>query len=118
MYNILPETKDYLIAIRVEGVMTSQDYQTLLPYLKSRIEQHGRIRVLVELKDFKGIEILGLLRTLPYVFKYGRRVQKKAILTDEPWVYRWAKLFTPFYRTKVRCFPTTEGEQARDWIRR
>ena len=36
MYNILPKTKGHIVAIRVEERMTSQDYRTLLPYLKSR----------------------------------------------------------------------------------
>jgi len=118
MYNILPETKGHIIAIRIMDYMRVQDYQTLLPHLKKRIEQHGKIRLLVELKDFNGVEILGLLKALPYALRYGKYVEKKAILTDEPWVYTWTAFLSSFSKTKVRCFPSSEGEKAREWIRK
>jgi hypothetical protein len=118
MYHILQETKGPIIAIRIEGYMTSQDYKTLMPYVKNRISQYGRIRFLIELKDFKGFKIVSLLKVGFYAIKYGRRVAKKAVMTDEPWVYSWASFLSPFFKTKVRCFPTTEGEKAREWVRR
>ena len=118
MYNILPETKNHIIAVRVEGYMRSQDYKTLLPYIKNRIEQYGKIRILVELKDFKGVEILGILRALPYALRYARHLEKKAIITDEKWVYAWSKLFSPFFKTKVRCFPSAQIEKAWEWVRK
>ena len=118
MYSILPETKDHIIVIRVVGYMGSQDYQTLLPHLKKRIGQHGKIRLLIELKDFHGIEILGLFKALPYTLKFGKHIEKKAILTDEKWIYTWTALLSPFTKTKVRCFPSTKGEEAREWVRK
>lgn len=118
MYNILPATNDHIIAVRVEGYMRSQDYQTLLPHLKRRIELRGKIRLIVELKDFKGVEIRGIFRTIPYAFKYGRHIEKKAIITDETWVYTWTNLFSPFFKTKVRCFPSTQVEQAWEWVKK
>jgi hypothetical protein len=118
MYNILPETKGNNIAIRVQGYMNSQDIKTLLPYLKHRIEQHGRIRILVELRNVNGIEMLAILRTLPFSFKYSKRVEKKAVVTDERWVYTWANLLSPLSKTQVRCFPNKDMEKAWDWVRK
>jgi hypothetical protein len=117
MYNILPESKDHIIAVRVVGYMRSQDYQTLLPHLKRRVELLGKVSLIVELKDFKGIEILGILRAIPYTFKYGKYIEKKAIITDENWVYTWTSLFSTFSKTKVRCFPSTQVEQAWEWVK-
>lgn len=118
MYNMLPETKGPIVAVRVVGYMTSQDYKTLLPHIKNRIAQQGKIRIIIELKDFKSIEILGILKSLPYSFKYANNIEKKAIITDENWVYTWTKIFSPFSKTKVRCFPSSQAEQAWEWVRK
>lgn len=118
MYSILRQSKDHIIAIHIEDYMRAQDYHTLLPHLKRRIEQHGKIRLLIELEEFKGVEILGVLKALPYAFRYGKYVEKKAIITDEPWIYTWTKLLSPLSKTTVRCFPTTKAEQAWEWLRK
>ena len=105
MYTVLPESKNGFIYMRIEGGIGSQDAKTLLPYLKYRIEQHGAIRVLIELKDFTGVETLGILRTLPFSLKYGKHIEKKAFVADEKWVHTWVHLLSPLSKTKVRCFP-------------
>lgn len=117
MYNILQGSQDHIIAIRIEDYVEAQDCNTLLPHLRNRIHEHGRIRLLIELKDFHGIEILSALKALPYVIRYGKHVEKKAIITDEEWICRWAKLLTSFSKTRVHCFPSTKLEQAWEWIR-
>lgn len=117
MYNILPETKGHIIVIRIKESLTSQDHKTLLPYLKKRTEENGKIRLLIELQDFEGVEFLGLLKMLSYLLKHGKHIEKKAIITDEEWISRWTSLLSPLSKAKIRCFSTTKDEEAREWVR-
>lgn len=118
MYHILPESSEHLVAICMEGVISVQDYQTLLPHIKRHIEQYDRIRILIELKNFQGIQPSAILRLLPYAFKYSKYIEKKAFITDERWVYGWAKFFRPFLVTQVRCFSPTNLEEAWKWLKK
>ena len=118
MYHILRETKNHIIAIQVEDYMSAQDYKTILPYLKCRIGQYGSIRILIELKNFKGVEMLGVIQSLPYIFKYMWHVEKEVFITNEDWINTWVNLFTPFVKTKIRCFPSAQREQAWKWLQK
>ncbi len=117
MYNILPQSEGNIIGIQVKGRMRAQDYETLLPYIENMIAQHGSIRVLSDLRDYKGVEFRAILKTLPYAFKYRSKVEKKAVVTDEQWVYTWTKLLAPFFKTEIRCFPNSAIDQAWKWVR-
>jgi hypothetical protein len=116
MYHIFPMSEGDIIALRVEGYMRAEDYATLLPLIEKRIHQYGMIRILVDLKEFKGVEIWGIIKTLPYAFKYASHVEKKAIITDQKWIHRLTKLSTPFFKTEVRCFSIAHTEQAWEWV--
>jgi len=116
MYHILPKSKDNVIGIRVEGKMRTKDYETLLPFIESMIKKYRTIRILADLSDLKGVELRGILKVLPYTFKFSSKIEKKALVTNGKWLYTWAKLLAPFFKTEVRCFPNTKVEQAWKWI--
>ena len=118
MYHILPESKDNVIGIRVEEEMRTNDYETLLPFIESMIKKYGTIRVLLDLSDLKGIEFRGILKIVPYTFKFNSKVEKNAIITNQKWIHVWAKLLAPFFKTKVNCFSTRKAEQAWVWVKK
>ncbi len=112
MYHILPESQGNIIGICVEERMHAEDYATLLPYMKDLIIKHGTIRILADLRKYKGIEMRGILKALPYSFKYASRVEKKAVITDKHWMYTTVIFFSPFFKTEVRCFPSSAADKA------
>ena len=116
MYNILQESAGNIIGIRIKDHLRAEDYETLLPYIKDLVAQHGTIRILSDLRDYKGVEFRAALKALPYFFKYSSKVEKKAVVTDKHWIYTWTKLLAPFFKTEIRCFPSTEMDQAWEWV--
>ena len=117
MYRILPKSTENIIGIRVEGRMEEEDYKGLLLFIESLIKKHGTIRILIDLRAFTGGDLQGVLKTLPY-FKYSSKVEKKALVTDQRWIYASTKLLSPFVRTEVRCFPSFEIEKAWKWVKK
>jgi len=115
MYHILSESHDNVIGVRIENYMSAEDYDTLLPFLTSVIARYGTIRIVTDLREFKGVSFKGILKTLPFAFKYSSCVDKKAIITDQRWVYTWARVLSPFFQTDVRCFPPSKAEEAWGW---
>jgi len=117
MYHILPMSKENVIGVRIEGDMSTKDYATLLPLLETLILKYGMIRVLVDLEDFKGVKAWGMIKSLPFSFKYASHVEKKAVITNQSWVRRLTKLSAPFFKTEVRCFSKTHTDEAWNWVR-
>ncbi|MBI2707043.1 MAG: STAS/SEC14 domain-containing protein [Proteobacteria bacterium] len=115
MYNILSESHDNVVGIRVEAYMRPEDYDTLLPFLADLIDHYEIIRIVTDLREFKGVAFWGLLKTLPFAFKYSSHVAKKAIITDQHWIYTWVRILSPFFPTEVRCFPPSKVEDAWEW---
>lgn len=116
MYHILPESKGDVVGIRIEGYVRAEDYKTLLPFLEERIIQHGMIRVLLDLRDFKSIKLSGLVYFLPFALKYSSHIERKAIITDQHWIYAWMKFLAPFFKAQIRCFASTNLEKAWEWV--
>ena len=118
MYHILPKSIDNVIGIRVEGQMRTEDYETLLPFLLSMIKKYGTIRILFDLSDLKSIQFRGILKAFSYTLKFHSKIEKKAIITNQKWIYTWAKLLAPFFKTEVRCFSKNKIEQAWTWVKK
>lgn len=116
MYHILPESHENVIGIHVTGEMSAEDYKTLLPFLEKIIIRYDTLRVVSDLREFKSVSFKGILKTLPFAFKYSSRVTRKAVITDKSWIYTWARLLAPFFKTEVRCFPSSQVESAWEWV--
>ena len=117
MYNILSNSTEQILVIRIEGYTNSQDINTLLPYLKNRIKYQKKIRILLILQNTTGIEVFCILKLIPFFFKYGKHIERKAVLTDEIWIHKWVHRFSSLFKSKIEPFLLTEQEKAWSWIR-
>ena len=61
MFEVLPETDPHLLAIRVGGKLTRQDYARLNPWLDEQLARHPRPAMLVDMRRFEGFEGPGAL---------------------------------------------------------
>lgn len=116
MYRILPESQGNTIGIHVEGQIRVEDYATLLPFISKVIDHHGNIRILSDLSGFKGTNFRAIAKIIPYLYKNASHVEKKAIITDEQWIYNWAKFLGAFFKTEVRCYPSSQIDRAWEWV--
>ena len=55
MIELLNASSDKVFAMRVSGTLMHEDYQQFVPRLKKLIEEHGRVRCLVEMTGFNGM---------------------------------------------------------------
>ena len=54
MFEILPESTETSIGVKVSGKLTAEDYDLLLPKLDEGIAVHGKINLLMVFGDFVG----------------------------------------------------------------
>lgn len=118
MIEILSQSHDDVVGIRVDGVLTDADYkEALIPLLEKAIAEHGRARILVEMAEtFAGWEMAAAWDDAAFGIAHRADFSKVAMVGGPHWVVWAAKLFAPFISGQMRTFPAGEVQQAWAWI--
>ena len=105
-----------VIAVEVTGRLDKQDYEQFGPQLDRMIEQHGKIRVLLETHDFQGWDAGALWEDIKFNASHFNDIERLAIVGEKKWEKGMASFCKPFTTAKVRFFEKEQADQARQWI--
>ena len=119
MFEILPESTNTCIGVKVSGKLASKDYDVLVSKLDEAISAHGKINLLMVLGDFDGWDDLDAAKA---DYKLGThqysQVEKAAFVSDKKWQGWMVKILSPMTRhTKERYFEIDQLEDAWSWIK-
>ncbi len=119
MIEILPQSTESCIGFRINGKLTAEDYDVLVPKLDQAIAAFGKINILVVMGGFEGWGGLDAARA---DFNLGtqqyRQVEKTAFVGDQKWQAWMVKVMDPFTRrTAERFFDLSELESAWRWVK-
>jgi hypothetical protein len=106
-----------VLGIRLQGRVTEEDYREFLPEMETIIEEHGSIRLLLELKGIQGISPGALWEDLKFDVKHFRDYERLALVGDEQWEKSVATLSKPFVEGEVEFFPPEKLREAWVWIK-
>ena len=117
MFEIMEQTTESCIGVRVSGEIRANDYRKLEPLLTNAIKAHGIVNLVVHLEDLEGIEDADALREdVKLALKSYGDIGKIAVLGTEKWQEWAAKLMDPILFTiKVAYFGPDAMEEAWDW---
>lgn len=115
-YHLNPQTG--IVELRPRGPLEAQDFTSLSLTMRSYIEDHGKLRGLVlELDRFPGFDDWDAVAAqLRFVRQHLPKVDRIALITDNPWLEPLpdvVRLLTPF---EVRRFPLERRGDAYAWI--
>lgn len=118
MYQLLDQSSDKVIGIRVSQQLTKEDYETLIPLWENAIQEHGKIRMLWLMDDFKGWSPEALLEDLKFDFKHNQEVERLAVV-GQNWWEDWMTQVTDlvFTQSDARYFEPDKLQEAWDWVR-
>lgn len=105
-----------VLAVEVTGQLDKQDYEQFGPQVDRMIQQHGKIRVLLETHDFKGWDAGALWEDIKFSASHFNDIERLAIVGEKKWEKGMASFCKPFTTAKVRFFEKDQAEQARQWI--
>jgi hypothetical protein len=110
------ESDDRIIKISVSGKLSKQDYEQFLPATERLIKEHGKVKVLVVMKDFHGWTAGGLWEDIKFDLRHFSDVDRVAMVGDRTWE-KWMTWFCkPFTTASIRYFDLSNLDQARVWI--
>lgn len=107
-----------VIAVTITGKLERAHYDLFVPELEDLIATHGKIRMLVELKDFHGWTAGALWEDLKFDVKHFRDIERLAIVGETKWQKGMAWFCTPFTTAEIRYFDPSAAAEARQWIER
>ncbi|MFW6217667.1 MAG: STAS/SEC14 domain-containing protein [Verrucomicrobiota bacterium] len=117
MHTILPETKEAFVALEVSGKLTELDYEILIPLFETQLEEHGKIALFWELKDFHGWTAGSLWENTKFDVKHAFDFTRVAVVGDRKWEERMATFMKPFTSAEVRFFDSEDRDEAMRWAR-
>lgn len=104
------------LEIHLTGKLVKQDYETLVPAVERLVKQHGKIRMLVEMRDFHGWTAGALWEDTKFATHHFHDIERLAIIGETRWEKGMATFCRPFTMAMVRYFDAAKASVARDWL--
>ena len=105
-----------ILVIKLTGKLAKEDYEQFAPEVDRLIEQHGKLRMLVQMHDFHGWTAGALWQDIKFDLKHFRQIERLALVGEKTWEHGMATFCKPFTTATIRYFDRSEAEQAEEWI--
>ncbi len=116
MVTKFPRSTGKTLGFEVNGCLRDSDYQRLLfPELASAIHDNGRVRLLIEMTDFRGWTLPAAWDDLQVGIRHNRDIERIAVVGSRIWGWI-TPVMAPFVRGKVRYFESSRTDEAWRWL--
>jgi hypothetical protein len=95
-----------VVEVHLQGKLTPADYEHFVPIVERKIQESGKLHLLVLLHDFHGWELAALWSD----------IAKLAIVGESKWEKGMAAFCKPFTLAKIKYFDISQVDEARDWV--
>jgi hypothetical protein len=116
MYEILPETKDHLIALKAIGKLTDTDFELLQADLDRRLESAAPARILLDWTELEGWDATGDRRSFLFWLGEWSKIGRVAIVSAEKFASEVIQIADALSHSTVRRFAPSEADEARRWL--
>ncbi|MCC9601311.1 STAS/SEC14 domain-containing protein [Stieleria sp. JC731] len=104
------------IEVHLTGKLSDEDYKRFVPITERRIEEFGKVRLLVVFSDFHGWDAEALWDDIKFDVKHFNDIERLAIVGDSRWEKAMAVFCRPFTTAKIKYFEQTQMADARSWV--
>ena len=106
-----------ILTLTFKERLTTEDYAAFVPLIEDRIERGSPVRLLVELKDFKGWTAGAMWEDTKFAARHFEKVERLAVVGESHWEEGAVAFVKPFSAAEMRYFDTGAADRARRWIR-
>ena len=110
-------TAGKIVILRFKEKLTKQDYDEFIPRIEGLMENSPKIRLVVELHDFKGWTAGALWEDTKFAARHFNDIERLAVVGDAHWEKGVAVFIKPFTKAVVRYFDMKDVEKAHQWVR-
>jgi hypothetical protein len=111
------EAKDdgKVLEVHVSGTLAKEDYKHFVPEVDRLIGQQGKIRVLLEMKNFHGWTAGALWEDIKFDLKHFSDIERVAMVGEKKWQQGMSLFCRPFTAARIRYFDHSALDEAREW---
>jgi hypothetical protein len=110
------EAADRLLEVHISGKLTKEDYAHFGPAFDRMIQEHGKIRMLVDMHDFHGWTAGALWEDVKLDFKHFSHIERLALVGETKWEKGMSAFCRPFTTATIKYFDRSQEAEARTWI--
>lgn len=105
-----------ILQLTVRGKLTSTDYDLFVPELERRIDQHGKVCLLIDLEDFAGWTAGALWKDTKFEARHWNDIEKIAVVGEGKLEKGLAVFARPFTTASVEFFERNRRVDAVRWL--
>ncbi|EMI52899.1 SpoIIAA family protein [Rhodopirellula sallentina] len=115
-FQIIEHANGKIIEIAITGKLSAEAYEAFLPTIETKINEFGKVRMLVILHDFHGWDAAALWEDIKFDWKHHSHIERLALVGESKWEKGMATFCKPFTSADVQYFEQSQLEEARTWI--
>jgi stage II sporulation SpoAA-like protein len=105
-----------LLEVEVSGKLHREDYPHFIPEFERHVQDHGKVRVLFDMRDFHGWDMGALWEDTKFNLTHFKDIERLAMVGDQKWEEWMAGFCRAFTTAKIRYFDENHKSDARDWL--
>lgn len=115
---VLQETAgSNVLEVEVSGKLTRGDFERFIPEVEAFIRKHGKIRVLLVMRNFHVWNLGALWEEVKFDVRHFDDFERIAMVGENKWQQWMSRACEPFTSAQIRYFHADEVETARAWLR-
>ncbi len=105
-----------IVGFKVTGKFTGGEMRAFAERIDAVVAEAGPVRLLVELEDFRGIELDVLRQKAKFAFAHLRDIERMAVVGDRAWEEWWVTIAGALSPTETRYFDEDDIDAAWAWL--
>ncbi len=116
---IVEDGSDGLLVFEMDGKMTQDGIDSVFEAFDAAVAKHGKINLMVRVKDYAGFELAVLGSKDSLMAKLGAigKVGRYAVVGAPGWMRAMVQGMGPLIPIEMRTFDDAEDDAAREWAR-
>lgn len=105
-----------IVRLIFKDTLKKEDYEHFVPMVEKIMESRDKIRMLIELRDFKGWSAGAMWEDTKFGLSHFNDIGRLAIVGDKQWEKTMAAFIKPFTTATVKYFDLGAIDAANAWI--
>jgi SpoIIAA-like len=117
MFEKMSESSKNILGYKAIGTISASDYEVLDSEVKALIHLEGKIRMLLDMTEFKWEKVEAWLPDLKFGHEFHHQIEKMAIVGDKSWEKWITHLAKYAYASEAKFFHSADISKAWTWLR-
>ena len=110
------EENGKLVIVHIGGKLHTEDYKRFVPAVEKSIQEHGKVRMLIQMHNFHGWDAGALWQDIKFDARHFNQIERLALVGETTWEKWMATFCRPFTTATIRYFSPNQLTEARAWV--